>query len=317
MRGAHVNQNQAEYADPLYFLSMRNGSAFRAHASLVIHHQNMEGGARGTTALEDAVDEVWGIRKPDDKERKTLGNKRILTIGKSREDNEGRKFHIARNEDFTLSFEDPKSDDPAVATSIDQMLAALRDRYEWMSSPQVLALPVGGSTNTKRCNLNRLVSKGLVEKRGTCRNYEFRAVLARGGSDDACNYEGETHVPDKEVSLIAPLIAGGESRTDKVETQETRNNYAEGGAIIDAISETPSPAMDLGRYDACTGGPRARDPFDSTGITDCDSNETLEVVTTPMEPSWKQKEKVLDRFLNDFTNSGTVDDVIDIEGEVL
>ena len=269
MRGSHVNQNQAEYADPLYFLSMRNGSAFKPVANFVLHHQNMEGGARGTTALEDAVDEVWGLRKPNDKEKERLGNKRVLDIGKSREDNEGRQFYISRNSDYTLSIEDTKEVASAgVVSSIEQMLGAMRNRYEWMASAQVMALPVSGTPNTKKANLTRLVSKGLVERRGSRRNYEYRAVLSRVGSQDACNLGGETHVPDEEVSLVAPLVARIESRTDKVETQETLNKDAKGDATIDATNETPSPGMDLERKDAKGTAPRARDPFDSTGLTD-------------------------------------------------
>ena len=46
-RGSAVDQNRSEYADPLYFLSMRNGTAFPPIGQLVIHHSNQDGGARG------------------------------------------------------------------------------------------------------------------------------------------------------------------------------------------------------------------------------------------------------------------------------
>ena len=47
MRGSAVDQNRAEYADPMYFYSAKNGTAYDAIGQIFIHHQNQEGGARG------------------------------------------------------------------------------------------------------------------------------------------------------------------------------------------------------------------------------------------------------------------------------
>ena len=268
MRGAAVDQNRAEYADPLYFLSMRNGTAFPAVGQLVIHHSNQEGGARGTTALEDAVDEVWSIRKPNKDEQEKLGNTRIIEIGKSREDNSGRKFYVSRNEDFTLKIEENTEIAQNTAqSSIDQLLGALRHKDEWMKWEQIKALPLSGSDSTRKANLTRLVSKGLVERRGARRAYEYRAVLSRVGCEDNATTAYETQVVPGGTPLVAPLVASQAYKQEKVETQKTSSNTEE-VQLKRATSETPSTGTDLASYDIRSQTLRTRDPFDSTGMTD-------------------------------------------------
>lgn len=319
MRGAAVDQNRAEYADPLYFLSMRNGTTFPAVGQLVIHHSNQEGGARGTTALEDAVDEVWSIRKPN-KDENITG--RVIEIGKSREDNSGRKFYVTRNEDYTLKIQedcDLVDKDKIPQSSIDQLLLALRGEVDWVNLEHIKGYKINGSEAVRKANLTRLVSKGLVERRGKVRSYEYRAVLARVISDKDAATNPETHVPDKGEGLVATLVTGATNTQEKYETQKTISNNdsnAEEVLLKRATSENPGTDRDLPSSSSSYQTLRARDPFDSSGVTDCDSDEIIEVATTPVETQLDRDRKALKNFLGEIGKSGTVEDVIDIEGEV-
>ena len=271
MRGAAVDQNRAEYADPLYFLSMRNGTAFPAVGQLVIHHSNQEGGARGTTALEDAVDEVWSIRLPSKEEKEKLGNTRVIEIGKSREDNSGRRFYVSRNEDYTLKIEEASDIAETAQSSVDQLLGALRHHDDWMDWKQVEALPVSGSKAVRKANLSRLVSKGLVERKGKARSYQYRAVLARAKCEVAATKHRETHVVPGDLPLVAPLVASQPSKQEKYETQKTSSDtdvVTEDVLLKPATSENPDLDCDLPSSGSSYQTFHARDPFDSTGMTD-------------------------------------------------
>ena len=268
MRGAAVDQNRAEYADPLYFLSMRNGTAFPAVGQLVIHHSNQDGGARGTTALEDAVDEVWSIRLPSKDEKERLGNTRVIEIAKSREDNSGRTFYVSRNDDYTLKIEESSDIAENTAQSaIDQLLGALRHKDRWMDWKEIAGLHLGGNPNTRKANLTRLVSKGLVDRQGKRRAYQYRAVLAPAhaiSDTPATNYH-ETQVVPEDLPLVTPLLQSQSPKQEKYETQKTSSNTEE-GQLKPATRQIQDLDSDLSSSDACNQTLHARDPFDSSGL---------------------------------------------------
>ena len=267
-RGSAVDQNRAEYADPLYFLSQRNGSAFPAVGQLVIHHSNQEGGARGTTALEDAVDEVWSIRKPN-KDEKVNG--RIIEIAKSREDNSGRKFYVTRNDDYTLKIEENSEVANAGPQSLpDQMLGALRYSGGWLPWTKIKTLPVGGSESVRKAILSRLVSKGLVERKGKRGSFQYRAVLARDTSETVVT-EPETQVTDSVSVEVTPQQQSSLSKQEKYETHDSSNeessNTDESLPVV-VTDENPVSDSDVPPSSNSGVSIRARDPFDSTGLTD-------------------------------------------------
>ena len=177
MRGSVADQNRAEYAEPMYWYTLQNGTAFPSCSMIFIHHDSKQGDSRGTSALVDAVDEDWGIRRPEDKEKDQYGNKRIITINKSRLDNEGRRFLVERNDDYTLQLLDPKDYDVAGLSAIDGLLAQMRIFGDWMSWSQIKVLEAGGKTEaSKGSNLRRLVNRGLIERRGSTGKYLYRAI---------------------------------------------------------------------------------------------------------------------------------------------
>lgn len=186
MRGCAFDQNKAEYAEPLYWYSAENGESFPATTIVFIHHANKEGGFRGTTALEDGVDESWAIRRPDKGEKERVGAAaRLITINKSREGNEGKQLVLRERDDLTFELKDlpaEGADDGSPASIVDRVLQRLRTRGVPMTRKELNADPVvGGSVEGIRKALDRLVDRGLVTTQGKASYKTFQAVSARRG----------------------------------------------------------------------------------------------------------------------------------------
>ena len=80
-----------EYALPIKGLVRRNGQDFPACSIIIIHHNTKEDKFRGTTAIKNAIDETWNMRKLSMNDAAEMGlaaNSRLVTVEKSREDRE-------------------------------------------------------------------------------------------------------------------------------------------------------------------------------------------------------------------------------------
>jgi hypothetical protein len=178
-KGSAFDENKKEFAGPIYWLSNNNGRLFPACTILLIHHANKTGGFRGSTAIRDAVDEVWGLRRPDKKQlEQTGGNARLITVEKSRAGRDGSKLLMKLESDLTFSLADyvDAEGGEGPASVVDRVLQRLRAAYpRSLSRSELAADPLcGGSVTAIRKALQRLVSRGLVEVDG--------AVKGRGGS---------------------------------------------------------------------------------------------------------------------------------------
>ena len=196
MRGCAFDQNKAEYAEPLYWYSAENGESFPATTIVFIHHANKEGGFRGTTALEDGVDESWAIRRPDKGEKERVGAAaRLITINKSREGNEGKQLVLRQQADLTFELKDLPSEgveEGSPASIVDRVLQRLRTRGVPMTRKELNADPVvGGSVEGIRKALDRLVDRGLVTTQGKASYKTFQAVSARRGVGPETVQKGE------------------------------------------------------------------------------------------------------------------------------
>lgn len=97
-------ENRREYAHPLKRLARRNGKDFPACLIIVIHHNNRNGGFRGTSAIKAAVDETWNMVKLDGKQVAELGltfNSRLVTVEKSRDGREDMRQIFTLKDDYT------------------------------------------------------------------------------------------------------------------------------------------------------------------------------------------------------------------------
>jgi hypothetical protein len=215
-RGSAFDENRKEFAGPMYWLANNNGRLFPPCTILLIHHSNKSGGFRGTTAIRDAVDEVWSLRKPSEREQEELGSStRVIRIEKSRTGRGGAKLLLKMLEDLTFELKDYvelTADSSTPASIVDRVLTRLRvsptgrTQGELRSDPQC-----GGTVVAIRKALQRLVARGLVvavvephpEKKGTRVNRYF-AVLSRDMCSDMC-----PTTPDPLLELETVVGQGG------------------------------------------------------------------------------------------------------------
>jgi len=200
--GRAFDENKSDFATPLYWLTRNNGVLFPATTILIIHHANKQGGFRGTSAIRDAVDETWALKKPS-KEQIESGNapqhSRIITIEKSRAGRSGTSLIMRMEDDLSFSVADftpevdPGNTSPSGIT--DRVLQRLRTGYpRTFSRTELNSDPVvGGKVDAIRKSLQRLVKRGLVEVVGSApapdgkNNLDlYQAVLARGEIPGKC-----------------------------------------------------------------------------------------------------------------------------------
>jgi hypothetical protein len=196
-RGSAFDENKKEFAGPIYWLSNNNGRLFPACTILLIHHANKTGGFRGSTAIRDAVDEVWGLRRPDKKQMERTGsNARLISVEKSRAGRDGSNLLMKLEDDLTFSltdYVDADADTDNPASVVDRVLQRLRAVY-----PRELALTdlaadplCGGKVAAIGKALQRLTSRGLLEvvgsKPGRSRAANlYRAVVSRDMCVNVC-----------------------------------------------------------------------------------------------------------------------------------
>ena len=190
-RGSAFDENKKEFASPIYWLSNNNGRVFPACTILLIHHANKTGGFRGSSAIRDAVDEVWGLRRPDKRQLEQTGsNARLITVEKSRAGRDGSKLLLKLESDLTFSLADYVEMDlesAGPASIVDRVLQRLRAAHpRAITRSELAADPLcGGSVTAIRKALQRLVSRGLVEipaQQGAKNANLYQAVLSRDTS---------------------------------------------------------------------------------------------------------------------------------------
>ena len=168
-RGSAFDENKKEFASPIYWLSNNNGRLFPGCSILLIHHANKTGGFRGTTAIRDAVDEVWGLRRPDKHQLEQVGsNARLIHVEKSRAGRDGTTLLMKLEGDLTFSLADYVEMDlqgASPASVVDRVLQRLRAAFPRpLSRSELASDPLcGGSVTAIRKALQRLQSRGLVE----------------------------------------------------------------------------------------------------------------------------------------------------------
>jgi hypothetical protein len=198
-RGSAFDENKKEFASPIYWLANNNGRTFPACTILLIHHANKTGGFRGSTAIRDAVDEVWGLRRPTPQQvAQTGSNARLITVEKSRAGRDGSKLLMKLESDLTFSLADyveMDTDSAGPASIVDRVLQRVRAVYpRSVSRSDLAADPLcGGSVSGIKKATQRLVSRGLIwvsgetpGKHGAPGSPLFQAITSREKPKNVC-----------------------------------------------------------------------------------------------------------------------------------
>ena len=190
--GRAFDENKSDFATPLYWLTQNNGTLFPPTTIVIIHHANKQGGFRGTSAIRDAVDEVWALKRPSEREVEMTGQSaRIITVEKSRSGRGGSQLLLKQEADlcFTLADWTPEVDPTNASPSgtTDRVLQRLRVVYpNTRTRSDLNSDPLcGGSVAAVRKSLQRLLKRGLIEavaadrtnQKGSAEHH-FKAVLS-------------------------------------------------------------------------------------------------------------------------------------------
>tara|TARA_R100000908_G_scaffold18657_1_gene7227 strand:+ start:1592 stop:3826 length:2235 start_codon:yes stop_codon:yes gene_type:complete len=187
--GRAFDENKSDFATPLYWLTKNNGVLFPKTTILIVHHANKNGGFRGTSAIRDAVDETWALRKPTDEEKRSVGaHSRFITIEKSRSGRMGTQLVMQMQDDlsFTISDFTPaiNETDTSPASVTDRVLQKLRVVCpETRTKDDLVCDPlIDGKPAAIQKSLQRLEKRGLVVSAVPENNQAktWKAVLARG-----------------------------------------------------------------------------------------------------------------------------------------
>jgi AAA domain/Primase C terminal 2 (PriCT-2)/Bifunctional DNA primase/polymerase, N-terminal len=259
--GRAFDENKSDFATPLYWLTRNNGVLFPATTILIIHHANKTGGFRGTSAIRDAVDETWSLKRPSDKQVEQTGpNTRIITIEKSRSGRGGTSLLLRQEADlsFTLSDWTPEVDPTETTPSgvTDRVLQRLRVVYpagktrEELNSDAVC----GGSVAAIRKSLQRLEKRGLIQvsevlpagKGGRPVNvYQAVVALSRGEGEKECPLDQTTSICNGSAMGHTPA-AEAECPTSKGagETGGTQTQKSKPCPIADPLQDKGSEQVD-------------------------------------------------------------------------
>ena len=208
------DENKAEFAQPLYWLSAKNGILWPACTIVVLHHAaKATGGARGSSAIAAAVSEVWSISMPG-KDSGLSIDQRVINVGKSRLNRSGESLIQTQNEDLTVSLVEARKLEELqtrAGTIAERIMNRLQTHQGWMSRKDLNADPlVGGNTSAIRKALQRLMHRGLLETKTLQGNkpgkqeLEYRSLRVRGGMGQV-GKEGQTPSNDTLSKWDSPI----------------------------------------------------------------------------------------------------------------
>ncbi len=282
-------ENRREYAHPLKRLARRNGKDFPACSIIVIHHNNRNGGFRGTSAIKAAVDETWNMVKLDNKQVAELGlsyNSRLVTVEKSRDHREGMRQVFTLKGDFTYSIgpvPEPKENTASGPEGYKlQLLSEMRaNRKAWTAKDFEDHETLGGVHRVRAIKyaLSKLADQKLIQRcdppvgatfKGRKPNY-WQAV----GTD------------------VSPKFS----------------SRAQGVSVLESVkSQTPSPGTDLNDKPLLSKVPDCQKPGPSDLLTNPDLLTNAIVVKNPSAatPPAFDAEKPIHRYGDDFDNDANI-----------
>jgi RecA-family ATPase len=220
--GKAFDENKSDFATPLYWLTKNNGDLFPATTILIIHHANKNGGFRGTSAIRDAVDETWSLKRPETdpqkrskQQQQIQRHERLIEVEKSRSGRSGTHLILGQDDDLNFYISDftPEMDpdDTAPSSVRGRVLNRLRTAYPGSRSKTDLLADslISGSAAAIKKSLQRLEAQQLIVSfvpEGS-RSKEYKANLARG--------EGQKMSPFGTYASAGADFNGGQDEGDK------------------------------------------------------------------------------------------------------
>ena len=222
-------ENRREYALPIKKLVRRNGQDFPACSIVIIHHNTKEGKFRGTTAIKNAVDETWNMKKlsmGDAAEMGLSANSRLVSVEKSREDREGLRMIFTLLPDYTYSIspapertEEVRLDTPNQHTL--DILRYMRKENKPFCVKDLVEHETLGGVHRKRAiiySLNKLEDQKLIEEVHVPNNKN------KGGRPSKFYKAIGKELPKLFSSLVRDIPREGVYKPNNVDTGTDLNN---------------------------------------------------------------------------------------------
>ena len=166
-----VSENDAEFAKPILLLN-KIAADFNT-AIMLVHHSSKSGDARGTTAVYNAVSQVFQLRK-DDNEFNPASTDRILLIQKSRAHRPA-KYQLCFNpDDGSWRFDGEDTPTIDVNSPLKEQIIEFLDQNRGIKfGNQDLSQSINHNQNTVRKCLGQLAADGIIswQKRGRSKLY--------------------------------------------------------------------------------------------------------------------------------------------------
>ena len=270
-------ENRREFALPIKRLARRNGKDFPACSIIIIHHNTKEGKFRGTSAIKNAVDETWNMRKLSMNDAAEMGlttNSRLVTVEKSREDREGQRmvFTLKRDYTYDISPAPERTDEVRLDTpnkhTLDILTLMRKESKPWCVKELVEHDTVGGIHRKRSIiySLNKLEDQKLIEE------VDVPQAKSKGGRPSKFYKAVGKELPRSFSSLTHDIPSNGVYKPNNVDIGTDLNNNEncknpnfvktpddEGGLYKEEVNtkpivnETPSPGTKEGLYTPTSG----------------------------------------------------------------
>lgn len=174
-RFSTVSENDAEFAKPILLLN-KIAADFNT-AIMLVHHSSKSGDARGTTAVYNAVSQVFQLTK-DPQDLNPSSCERILMLQKSRARRPA-KYALAFNpEDGSWAFEGEVTHTPDPDSSLKEQVTEFLSQHRGVKfGGQDLAEALNFNVNSVRKVLGQLAADGIIswKKQGRSKIYWIEA----------------------------------------------------------------------------------------------------------------------------------------------
>jgi len=154
-------ESDMEYARPL--LEMAGLATTSGCTFLIVHHTNKEGGVRGTTAIRNAVSEVWSLT--GDNSLQAVPNDRILEINKSRSRSSGKKYRLFfDDENLSFTYLGEGEEDKSTRSTREAIRDFLRGNRNVRFTAEEISHRINRSYSTVRKIAGTMGADGIISK---------------------------------------------------------------------------------------------------------------------------------------------------------
>jgi RecA-family ATPase len=161
-RNSGVEEKDTAYGTVLY--ELRDIANEYKCSIMVLHHENKNGGTRGTTAICNNVSEVWRLRKGEPNENLS-DTQRVLEISKSRSGCTGKHQINLDTDNYSWKHQGKFGEPENASKSLkDKLLGFLEDQPGRKYKVKELATQLNSNEESVRRNLEKLRQKGQINR---------------------------------------------------------------------------------------------------------------------------------------------------------